>query len=84
MKVRYTITSVQFVPGSKTAEASVRAKLGEGNLGDHQQFTVPVEVVSSLDALASATDAAFVERYGFPSDTVFECISFSQRAVLGL
>lgn len=84
MKVRYTITNVQFVPGNKTADVSVRARLGEGNLGDHQSFTVPVEAVSNLDVLSSAIDASFVERFGFPGDTVFECVPFSQRSVLGL
>lgn len=82
MKVRYTITNVQFVPGAKTADVAVRAKLGEGYL-EHQNFTVSIDVIGSLESLASAIDAALTERFGFPTDTVFETVSFSQRAALG-
>ena len=84
MKVRYTITNVQFIPGAATAEVQVRAKVGESNL-EHQNFTLPLDVATSrLDVLSAAVDAVLSERCGFPSDTVFECIAFSQRAGLGL
>lgn len=82
MKVRYTITNVQFVPGNKTADVSTRARLGEAFL--NESFVVPVESIASIDSLAAQIDSAFITRCGFPADTEFETVAFSQRATLGL
>jgi hypothetical protein len=82
MRVRYTIQNVSFIPGAKTADVNVRARIADAEIGNHN-FQVPVEVISDVNVLSTAVDALIAARFELPEDTKIETVLFSNRAGAG-